>query len=532
METPLGEQLLASFDDALQLDHIYAFYQPQINHSTGRMVGAEALMRWNHPTLGMQSPANFIPLLEKHDLIYRADLHIFSLVCRLLRHCLDHAISVVPISVNMSRHDIHHHDYVDAIEKIRQEHDVPVKYLRVEITESSAIGGMELVSRVIGQLHAYGYIVEMDDFGSGYSSLNILKDLDVDIIKLDMHFLDGSGVGGRGGIIVNSMVQMAKWLKTPMIAEGVETMEEADFLKSIGCTYIQGYLYSRPLPEDIFLEKLGQREHEALTPAMHLVDTMNAGKFWDPDSIETLIFSNFVGAAAIFTYADDGTLEFLRVNKKFVHEFNMNMTEKDFLTADPWKPFDALNRNIYENTLHRAIASGEEEGCETWRRFHSTCCGEDNLCIRSAVRVIGTAGCQHLFYTMVQNITAEKKNYLALFESEQRFRFASEQANVYAWEYNVATKQMRPCFRCMRDLHLPPLLENYPEPAIEAGIFPPDYADMYRNWHRQIAEGVPSLEAVIPLTVGRIPFHVRYTTTFDENGKPLKAYGSATLVVE
>ena len=109
---------------------------------------------------------------------------------------------------------------------------------------------------------------------------------------------------------------------------------------------------------------------------------------------------------------------------------------------------------------------------------------------------------------------------------------ASEQVNIYYWEYTVATREMRPCFRCMRDLGLPALLTNYPDSAIEMGVFPPETADMYRDWHRQIAEGVPSLEAVIPLTVGRIPFIVRYTTEFDENNRPVKAYGSAALVVD
>ena len=133
---------------------------------------------------------------------------------------------------------------------------------------------------------------------------------------------------------------------------------------------------------------------------------------------------------------------------------------------------------------------------------------------------------------MVNNVTAEKINYSALFESEKKFRLAAEQANIYAWEYTISNKQMRPCFRCMRDLGLPAVLENYPEPVREMGIFPSDYADMYRDWHKQLAEGVEHLEAVIPLTIARIPFHVRYTNEFDENGKPVKAYASATLVVD
>ncbi len=145
--------------------------------------------------------------------------------------------------------------------------------------------------------------------------------------------------------------------------------------------------------------------------------------------------------------------------------------------------------------------------------------------------MIGSSGREHIFYVMIRNVTKEKRHLEEISESEMRFRFASEQANIYAWEYDVATKEMRPCFRCMRDLGLPPLVENYPEPAIEAGIFPPDYADMYRDWHRRIEKGEKSLEAIIPLTVGRVPFHVRYTTEFDEAGHPVKAYGSATLVV-
>ena len=524
------KELLDSLDTALRDNHIYPCYQPQINHSTGRMVGAEALMRWKNPEYGMQYPSDFIPLLEKNDQLYRADVHIFETVCVFLRKCMDEGLPLMPISVNMSRYDIYKHEYVDEIESLRVKYAVPVKYLHIEVTESAAIGGMELMKDVIMRLHKHGYLVEMDDFGSGYSSLNILKDLNVDVIKLDMKFLSGD-IGGRGGIILNSIVQMAKWLGTPVITEGVETMEQAEYMKSLGCNYIQGYLYSKPLEEKAFIEKIGQIEHEAMSPAMEFIKTVDAGKFWDPTSMETLIFSNLVGAAAIFTYRN-GEMETLRVNKKYLREIGMNMTEKETLTIRPWDHFDEKSRQIFEDTIRRAIESGEEESCETWRNICSKSCGNDKVCIYTEMRVIGSAGDQHLIYAMVHNITNEKKLFDEVFNSERRFRFASEQANVYAWEYTVATKQMRPCFRCMRDLNLPPLLENYPEPAIEAGIFPPDYADMYRDWHRKIAAGVPHLEAVIPLTVGRIPFIVRYTTEFDENGHPLKAYGSATLVVD
>ena len=142
-------ELVGCFEDALTFGHIYAVYQPQINHSTGRMVGAEALMRWKHPIYGIQMPGDFIPVLEKNNLIYRADLHIFETVCRFQRRCLDEGISIIPISVNMSRYDIYNTNYVEEIEAIRKKYDIPVKFLRLEITESSAIGGRELITKVL-----------------------------------------------------------------------------------------------------------------------------------------------------------------------------------------------------------------------------------------------------------------------------------------------------------------------------------------------------------------------------------------------
>ena len=159
-------------------------------------------------------------------------------------------------------------------------------------------------------------------------------------------------------------------------------------------------------------------------------------------------------------------------------------------------------------------------------------CGNEKICVRTSMRLIGQGGDKYLFYAMVRNVTAEKKRLDQYEENERRFKNAFEHANVYAWEVDVATKDMRPCYRCMRDLGLPPIVHDYPETAIKAGIFPPEVADMYRAFMNELMEGCGSKEDIIPLTVGRVPFHVRYTTEFDENGKPLKLYGSATLVVD
>ncbi len=527
----LGEQEIAGImGTALAKKQFVVYYQPQYNHSTGMLIGAEALVRWMHPEKGIISPGVFIPIFEKNGFITKLDLYVFEQVCSFIRSCLDRGYVVVPISTNFSRHDIYQSDFVEKLEEIRSHYDVPSKYLRVEITESAVVGSSRHVNEIIKKLHQYGYVVEMDDFGSGYSSLNVLKDIELDVIKLDMLFLVDESENNRGGTIVSAVIRMAKWLDVPVIAEGVETIEQADFLRSIGCDYIQGYLYSKPLPQADYEELINKSAVGATVPQMKLIDTLNACDFWDPKSQETLIFSNYVGGAAIFDY-HDGKIELLRVNKKYLQEMGMNNSERDLIESDPMAVFDELNEKVYLEMLERAIETGEEQECETWRTVRSSCCGEEYVCIRSNVRMVGKSDDSFLFYAMIRNITAEKNHYAQIVDNERRFKMASEQVNIYYWEYTVATKEMRPCFRCMRDLGLPALLTNYPDSAIQMGVFPPEVADMYRDWHRQVEQGVKELEAVIPLTMERIPFRVRYTTEFDENGRPIKAYGSAALVV-
>lgn len=523
------EEITERFDQALKDGSIYVCFQPQINHMTGRMMGAEALMRWDDPEHGPQLPSDFIPILEEADLIFPADLFVFREVCDLIRKCRRDGRAIVPVSVNMSRYDIiNGHGYVSEIEKIRKENDVPVNLLRVEITESSAVGGVEVLSSVLAQLHEIGYIVEMDDFGSGYSTLNVLKDIDVDVIKLDMRFLDGK-IGGRGGTIVSSMVQMSKWLKTPVIAEGVETLEQADYMRSLGCFIVQGYLYSKPVAADEFFritEKFGcEPEYDRIG----LLNDIDNGRFCDPDSMETLLFNKFVGPAAIFSY-EDGRVELLRVNSKFATELGMNTSEQSVLEGNLFEGSEDEDRQKYDAAIKRAIESRDEEECESWHEIHSDCCGMDKVCLRSSMRLIGVAGEQYLFYLRIKNITAEKIKFEDLMESEKKFRMASEHTNTFAWEYDIATKKMRPCSRCRRELGLPEVIENYPEPLIETGFFPEEIADKYRDWMKRLEDGEEHIEGILPLTEDRLPFMVRYTNEYDESGKPYKAYGSATEV--
>jgi hypothetical protein len=266
---------------------------------------------------------------------------------------------------------------------------------------------------------------------------------------------------------------------------------------------------------------------QPLKPAMNLINKMNANNFWDPKSLETMIFSNYVGGAAIYEYKN-GNLEILRVNRKYIQEIGNHISETEMWKHNFLSFFDDENREKYIAMLERAIESEDEEECETWRNYTDN--PENKICIRDTVRVIGKSIDSVMFYNMIRNVTAEKRALEEVNHREMLFRSASEQANIYYWEYNIGTKKMYPCFRCMRDLALPKEVENYPEPAIEMGIFPPEVADSYREIHKRIDAGEKEIEVDMPLTSDRVMFRVRYTTQFDENGNPIKAYGSATKI--
>ena len=502
------QEVVGIMTTALAERQFVVYYQPQYDHSTGVLVGAEALVRWKHPEKGLISPGIFIPIFEKNGFITKLDLCVFEEVCLFLRKCLDNNLKVVPISSNFSRHDIFQPDFVSHLEGIRQKYDIPSKYLRVEITESAITGSGVQVNEIVRKLHNCGYVVEMDDFGSGYSSLNVLKDIELDILKLDMLFLSKENQNSKGGTIISSVVRMAKWLDMPIIAEGVESVEQADFLRSIGCNYIQGYLYSRPLPEEMYEELLGAS---------------------DVGEKETLIFSNYVGGASIIEY-QNGKVEVLRVNKRYLREFSGFVSEKDIIENDPMRFFDDENKKIYTDMLNRAIETGEEQECETWRKMETSCCDGEWLCIRSSVQLIGKSGDSYLFYAMVRNVTTEKRQYKEMQDTIERFRILAEQADVYYWEYIIDTQTVYPCERCISERGLPESVPNYPENAPRLGIVPPEAAEKYRKFHEQLASGIKEAEIVVPMTKKNLPHKVKYTVIFDEGGVPIKAYGCAVEI--
>ncbi len=245
----------------------------------------------------------------------------------------------------------------------------------------------------------------------------------------------------------------------------------------------------------------------------------------------SIIHNRFAEPAAIISYSGD-SIRLLEVNDRYIPEMWMNVSVESFLNEDFQSSFDDDNLFILLRALNKVVTSGEEQETETWRSLISDCCGYDKVCIRNRLILLEKNADEAIIYEGIRNITNEKNAQETLADVESRYVRTSEQVNIYNWEYDIATKEMRPCYRCMRDLGLPAVVTNYPEPAFDMGIFPQDYYEMYHDMLRRVDEGTPELEADIPLTAGRVPFRIKYTTEFDDEGNPVKAFGSATLISE
>lgn len=243
------QRLISDMKKALQVEGFTFYLQPKCNIATGKIIGMEALARWVHPQLGSISPAEFIPLMEQSGLVTWLDRFMWEGICKTLRDWRQKGHKVVPISVNVSRQDFEVIDVPACFKALTERYDVPPQLLRVEITETVFTENLNIIREGVDRLHEYGFTVLMDDFGSGYSSLNMLKDTNVDVLKMDMKFIKMNRDNVSKGVqIIESVVEMAHGLNMPVVTEGVETREQAELLLSLNCVYVQGYYYYRPMP--------------------------------------------------------------------------------------------------------------------------------------------------------------------------------------------------------------------------------------------------------------------------------------------
>ena len=272
----LREKAIADvMETALAEEQFIVYLQPKYSLSDNRMVGAEALVRWIHPEWGFMSPGEFIPLFEKNGFIPCLDRYVWEKVCVYLRDWQEKGYPVMPVSVNVSRADVYQSHLVDTLSEMVQKYGIDPSCLHLEITESAYTDNPDQIISTVEELHRRGFVIEMDDFGSGYSSLNMLSQMTLDILKLDMKFIQNELAKPAAQSILNDIISMAHRMSFRVVAEGVETKEQTERLREIGCDYVQGYYFAKPMPYTEYEELL------KVQPSKNIISGRKASKMED-----------------------------------------------------------------------------------------------------------------------------------------------------------------------------------------------------------------------------------------------------------
>ncbi len=254
------QYIVNHLEEAIEKGWIQAYYQPVVWADSKEVCGSEALARWIDPKYGFLSPGDFIPVLEETRLIHKLDKCIIEYVCKQMRKAIDEGRKVIPVSVNFSRLDFELMDAVGVLEGFVQKYDIKREYIHVEITESALSDETLMLDKNVTKLKELGYAIWLDDFGSGYSSLNVLKDYMFDVVKIDMKFLSNFDTNEKAKYVLDFIIQLANQLGMKTLTEGVETEAQSQFLEEIGCGRLQGYLFGKPIKVEELEERIANKE--------------------------------------------------------------------------------------------------------------------------------------------------------------------------------------------------------------------------------------------------------------------------------
>ena len=523
----LEREVVAGIESALREDRIELFLQPKCNIRTGKIVGAEALARWRHPERGIVAPGEFIPLIERNGLVRSLDLRVWEKTAAWIRGLIDEGVQPVPVSVNVSRADIYLVDVAAELHALVERYGIEPSLIEVEITESAYSERPDRIVAAFDELAERGFTVLMDDFGSGYSSLNMLKDINVDVLKIDMRFLDRDD--RRSKDIMESVIRMARWLDLPVIAEGVETREQVNFLLDVGCSYAQGYYYARPMEAAAFEALLTdgskvQHEQCALQDARRPI--LDFRDLLHENTISDRMLSSIIGSVALYSYAD-GDLRLIRGNEAYRRLIatlgeGVNGAEE----GGSLLPF------VHDEDRDALVAAAEE----TVRS-----CPDDG--VEVVVRRMGTNGCHwhkmrlfHLnttngsatVYGSVTDVTERMEYMEALRKSEQRFEMTLEASGTVVFELDIPTRTARYSEFLQQAFGLAETVANAPEGFIEQGTVAEESIEDFRAIYRDLYAGAPRTSAVVRAIMGdgsRAWNRVTLLAMPNEAGAPVKAVG-------
>ncbi|MCR5699159.1 MAG: EAL domain-containing protein [Treponemataceae bacterium] len=310
------QKLVKDMKAALEKKEFEIYLQPIVSLIEEKVVSAEALVRWNHPKRGLMAPSGFVPFFEKSGLIATLDYYVWDLAFAYQKKRCDQGLPEMPISVNISRMSLYNPKLCEDIINLSRRYEVKPQLIKLEVTESAYNDNPTQMMNTMSELQRYGFLILMDDFGSGYSSLNMLKTIPVDILKIDMCFLQDFGKVSKAASILTSVVRMAKWLNIPVVCEGVENKDQLEFLKEIGSDFVQGYYFSKPIPISEFeeFEKADLSDRDILNPIIQ--DISEVSTIFDSNELASRIFNTFIGAFGFYEFSNNH-LEVLRVNDNY-----------------------------------------------------------------------------------------------------------------------------------------------------------------------------------------------------------------------
>ena len=375
-------------DEALKNGYIKVYYQPVMRSLSGTLCGLEALARWEDPEKGFISTGIFIPALEDSRQISKLDMYMIEHVCQNYRERVNRGEPVVPVSFNFSRIDFFTCEVLEELNRITDKYCVPHYMLNVEITESVFVHDFRKISEEIDNFHKAGFQVWMDDFGSGYSSLNVLKDYSFDELKIDMEFL--AHFTEKAKSVIESTVRMAKKIGVQTLAEGVETKEQLNFLKSIGCEKIQGYYFGKPMPYDNVVERIKEQHW--------VTETREMAQYYDAAGRE-----DFLTNCPFALLEDDGTkFRYLFVNNEFMKSLATAGTTSTDMSEHMINDNASPLSHLFRNFANEIAESGKEQVLTYTSK---------NQYMRLRCKTIASCGNKHIHRAELINVT---------FNSDQR----------------------------------------------------------------------------------------------------------------
>ena len=518
------QEIILRADFALEHNEFQVFFQPKCNMRTGKVVGAEALVRWLHPEKGLISPAAFVPVFEKNGFIRKLDAYIWEKVVEWLDKWIKSGHEPLPISVNVSRQDILGRDLCKILHDIVSKYDVPNEILELEITESAYTSQFEEITTTVNHLMNLGYTVLMDDFGSGYSSLNMLKEINIDILKLDLKFLDKTNSKSRD--ILESIVHMAKWLNLKIIAEGVETKSQIDFLLSIGCEYAQGFYFYKPMPSNEFEElMLDQEKIDFSDQFNHPLRVENLIRFKDlfhADMMSESLLNNIIGGIALYEFDGEELLIF-SCNNEYYKIIKHNAS-KDMSSLNIINLIHEEDREIFLDALQETKENESGKTIIIRRTIDENCF----IWIEMRLFYLSESKGKCVYYAGVSDVSERMLSIENLRLSEKRFRIAMDSLKTTLFEVDIKTRTASFANHTKDEFALDDVVTDAPEGFIRQGSVCEEYVDVFRKMYYDIYDGADYASCVVQANMagGSVCWNrITLTAIKDKSNQNIKAVG-------